>query len=236
MNVLKLTTRLSGTVRPALALLAAALLSLPGCTSVTGTRPGGYPPAPPPQPAGTASSNGSLYQASNSLALFNDVKARRVGDTITVLLNERMQASKSASTDASKDTSLDTGNPLLLGSTVTRNAKEILSSQWESEQAFSGSGSSSQSNRLDGSITVTVAEVYPNGNLLVRGEKWLTLNQGEEYVQVMGIVRPADISTDNSIPSYKVADARITYSGNGAIADSNRPGVLARLFIKLWPL
>lgn len=231
MNFWKMTSPLS-----APALLATALLNLQGCTSVIGARPGEYPPAPPPQPAGTAPAGGSLYQASNSLVLFNDVKARRVGDTITVLLNERMQASKSASTDASKDTSLDTGDPLLFGSTVTRNAKEILSSNWETEQAFSGSGSSSQSNRLDGSITVTVAEVYPNGNLLVRGEKWLTLNQGEEYVQVMGIVRPADISTDNSIPSYKVADARITYSGNGAIADSNRPGLLARLFIKLWPL
>ncbi len=231
MNFLKLTNPLL-----ALALLASALLNLQGCTSVVGARPGEYPSAPPPQPVASAPSGGSLYRESSSMELFNDVKARRVGDTITILLNERMQASKSASTDASKDTSLDTGSPLLLGSTVTRNAKEILSSQWESEQAFSGSGSSSQSNRLDGSITVTVAEVYPNGNLLVRGEKWLTLNQGEEYVQVMGIVRPADISTDNSLPSYKVADARITYSGNGAVADSNRPGLLARLFIKLWPL
>ena len=220
-----------------LPLFVAALFNLQGCATVIGASPGEYPPAMPPQPiAAEEKSDGGLYQTASSITLFNDVKARRVGDTITILLNERMQASKSASTDASKDTTVDTGNPLLLGSTVTRSAKEILSSQWETEQAFSGSGSSSQSNRLDGSITVTVAEVYPNGNLLVRGEKWLTLNQGEEYVQVTGIVRPADISTDNSIPSFKVADARITYSGNGAVADSNRPGLLARLFIKLWPL
>lgn len=218
-------------------LLSGALLLLQGCATVIGARPGEYPPAMPAQPvAAEETSDGGLYQSASSITLFNDVKARRVGDTITILLNERMQASKSASTDASKDTTVDTGNPLLLGSAVTRNAKEILSNQWETEQAFSGSGSSSQSNQLDGSITVTVAEVYPNGNLLVSGEKWLTLNQGEEYVQVTGIVRPADISTDNSIPSFKVADARITYSGNGAVADSNRPGLIARLFIKFWPL
>ena len=190
----------------------------------------------PPQPERTAGENGGLYEATSGLTLFSDVKARRVGDMLTVRLNERTQASKSASTDASKDTTVDTGNPLLFGDTVTRNGKDILSNEWETEQSFAGSGSSSQSNRLDGNITVTVAEVYPNGNLLVRGEKWLTLNQGEEYVQVTGIVRPADIGTDNSIPSFKVADARITYSGNGAVAESNQPGALARLFIKFWPL
>lgn len=217
-------------------LLLWVLLNLQGCTSIIGIQPGDYPPAPSQPVAAETGTDGGLYMTDKNLALFSDVKARRIGDTITILLNERMQASKSASTDASKDTTVDTGNPLLLGSTVTRNAEEILSNQWETEQDFSGSGSSSQSNRLDGSITVTVAEVYPNGNLFVRGEKWLTLNQGEEYVQVSGIVRPADISTDNSLPSFKVADARITYSGNGTVADSNRPGIVARLFMKLWPL
>jgi len=218
-------------------LMIIVLLNLQGCTSIVGVRPGDYPSAAPSQPVGGgAGIDGGLYIIDKNLALFSDVKARRVGDTITILLNERMQASKNASTDASKDTSVDMGNPLLFGSPVTRNGKEILSNKWETEQDFSGSGSSSQSNRLDGSITVTVAEVYPNGNLYVRGEKWLTLNQGEEYVQVSGIVRPVDIATDNSVPSFKVADARITYSGNGTVADSNRPGIVARLFMKLWPL
>ena len=151
-------------------------------------------------------------------------------------LAERTQASKSASTDATKDTKMDTGTPILLGGTVTSNGNEILNNEWETNQEFDGKGSSSQSNRLDGNITVTVADVLPNGNLVVRGEKWLTLNQGEEYVQIAGIVRPADIAADNSVPSFKVADARITYSGNGVIPDANRPGFLARFFMKLWPL
>ncbi len=213
-----------------------ALLDFQGCSSIVGVSPGKYPPAPSQPVTNETGTDGGLYMVDKNLALFSDVKARRVGDMITILLNERMQASKSASTDATKDTTLDTGNPLLFGSAVMRNGKDVLSNKWTTAQEFSGKGSSSQSNRLDGSITVTVAEVYPNGNLLVRGEKWLTLNQGEEYVQVTGIVRPADIATDNSLPSYKVADARITYSGNGAITDSNRPGLLARLFIKFWPL
>jgi len=222
--------------RTRLILFLAGLFQLYGCTSVIAVQPGDYPPAMPPQPTVATPTNGTLYQASTSISLFDDVRARRVGDTITIVLNERMQASKSASTDASKDSSLDTGMPILLGDMVTRDGKDILNNSWETEQDFDGEGSSSQSNRLDGSITVTVAEVYPNGNLLVRGEKWLTLNQGEEFVQIVGIVRPADVAPDNSVPSFKIADARITYSGNGTIADANRPGLLSKFFMKLWPL
>jgi len=216
---------------------AAMLLTLvAGCGAVIGERPGQYPPAPPPPVAAPPAESGAIYRATTSVALFEDLKARRVGDTLTIRLAERTQASKSASTDAKKDTKTDTGMPILLGGTVTHNGDEILNNEWETNQEFDGKGSSSQSNRLDGNITVTVADVLPNGNLVVRGEKWLTLNQGEEYVQIAGIVRPADISPDNSIPSFKVADARITYSGNGVIPDANRPGLLARFFMKLWPL
>lgn len=221
---------ISGLAALPLAMLAA------GCSEVIGQRPGEYPPALPQEPPPPPAASGSIYRPTTSIALFEDVKARRVGDTLTIQLAERTQASKSAKTDASKETTTDTGNPVLFGDTITRNGEEILSNEWETTQEFEGSGSSSQSNRLDGNITVTVAEVLPNGNLFVRGEKWLTLNQGEEYVQVTGIVRPTDIGADNSIPSYKVADARITYSGNGVIPDANRAGLLARFFMKLWPL
>jgi flagellar L-ring protein precursor FlgH len=89
---------------------------------------------------------------------------------------------------------------------------------------------------LTGDITVTIAQVLANGNLVVRGEKWLTLNQGEEFIQISGIVRPADISPDNSVPSLRLADARITYSGKGQVANSNRPGWLNRFFSSVvWP-
>jgi flagellar L-ring protein FlgH len=201
-----------------------------------GAQPGSYAPTPAPVYAPPPVTSGTIYQPGLELSLFADVKARRVGDTVTIRLAERTQASKSASTDAKKDSTIDTGFPVLLGGPVTMNGDEILNNEWQTTQDFEGEGNSSQSNRLEGNITVTVAEVYPNGNLLVRGEKWLTLNQGEEFVQISGIVRPVDISSDNSVPSFKVADARITYSGKGTLADANRPGLLARFFMKLWPM
>lgn len=217
--------------------IGASLLMLAACSSVhLGPTPGQYPPAEPVNYASQPAENGTIYQPARGLALFNDVKARQVGDTVTIRLAERTQASKSASTDAKKDSSIDTGAPTILGGVVTSNGDPILNNKWSTGQEFGGSGSSSQSNRLDGNITVTVAEVYPNGNLLVRGEKWLTLNQGKEFLQISGIVRPVDIGPDNSVPSYKVADARITYSGTGTLADANQPGILTRFFMKLWPL
>jgi flagellar L-ring protein precursor FlgH len=224
--------------RPTADTIAVALLGalLAGCSTLVPPQPGSYPPAMPEEPPLAPAESGAVYRPTTSISLFEDVKARRVGDTLTIRLAERTQASKSASTDAKKDTSTDTGNPVLFGDTVTRNGDEILSNEWETTQEFEGEGSSSQSNRLDGNITVTVAEVLANGNLVVRGEKWLTLNQGEEFVQITGIVRPTDIEKDNSVASFKVADARITYGGNGVINDANRPGLLARFFMKLWPL
>ncbi len=216
--------------------LAAILVVLSACANMGGAAHADYRPTPPPQPVLPPASSGAIYQPARGLSLFEDVKARRVGDTVTIRLAEKTQASKSASSDASKDSSIDTGIPIIGGKTITRNGKDILNSEWETAQEFSGKGSSSQSNSLSGNITVTVAEVYANGNLFVRGEKWLTLNQGEEFVQISGIIRPVDIGSDNSVDSYKVADARITYSGNGTLADANRPGLLTRFFLKLWPL
>jgi flagellar L-ring protein precursor FlgH len=214
-----------------------ALLALNACETLRiGPAPGTFPPTPAVQYTPNPTASGTIYQASHSLVLFEDVKARRVGDTVTIRLAESTQASKSASTAAKKDSTIDTGTPILLGSGVTLNGEPLLNNKWNSAQDFAGEGSSSQSNSLNGNITVTVAEVFPNGNLFIRGEKWLTLNQGQEFVQISGIVRPVDIGPDNSIPSFKVADARITYSGSGALADSNRPGILTRFFLKLWPL
>lgn len=220
---------------PALCAMLAAALALAACAAGPSRQPGDYPPAAVQAPLPPAA-DGSVYQPGTAIALFEDHKARRVGDTITVRLAERTQASKSASTDAQKNSRVDTGAPTILGTNLTVGGRDVLSNDWGSSQEFAGKGSSSQSNSLNGNITVTVAEVLPNGNLVVRGEKWLTLNQGEEYIQITGIVRPADIAVDNSVPSYKVADARITYSGNGVVPDANRPGLLSRFFMKLWPL
>jgi len=173
---------------------------------------------------------GSIYSRSRNMSLFLDRRARQVGDTITVSLLEQTDATKQSSTSTAKDQSSSVPGVTLFGRGVTKDGIPILETSIDSEQEFSGSGSSSQSNRLTGNITVTVSDVLANGNLLVRGEKWVTINQGEEFIRVTGVIRPEDIGADNSIPSFKLADARITYSGKGALADANRMGWLGRLF------
>ncbi len=144
---------------------------------------------------------------------------------------ERTDASKQAGTNTSKGSSVSVPIGTLLGSELP------IDTSISGSTKFDGKGSSSQSNRLTGSITVTVSEVLANGNLKVRGEKWVTINQGEEFIRLAGTIRAEDINGDNSIPSFKVADARIIYSGKGAVADSNKMGWLTRFFNSgFWPL
>ena len=180
--------------------------------------------APPPPPPGT------VYNTAGSFDLFMDLRARAIGDILTVMLVERTNASKESSTSTAKGSSVDTGFPVIAGRPVTAGGTPIFNNEFESETTFDGQADSSQSNRLDGSITVTVAERLPNGNLLVRGEKLITINQGEEFIRLEGIVRPVDIGPENTVPSTKVADAAITYSGRGNLQATNRPGWLTRFF------
>jgi flagellar L-ring protein precursor FlgH len=180
--------------------------------------------APPPPPPGT------VYNTAGSFDLFMDLRARAIGDILTVMLVERTNASKESSTSTAKGSSVDTGFPVIAGRPVTAGGTPIFNNEFESETTFDGQADSSQSNRLDGSITVTVAERLPNGNLLVRGEKLITINQGEEFIRLEGIVRPVDIGPENTVPSTKVADAAITYSGRGNLQATNKPGWLTRFF------
>ena len=130
--------------------------------------------------------------------------ARRVGDTLIIRLNENTNASKSSSTSTKKSTSASLPGPTVAGRPVTVNGVEVLEMGIDNETEFDGQGDSRQSNRLQGDISVTVAQRLPNGNLLVRGQKWIAINQGQEYVRIQGIVRPIDIDPDNSISSLKV--------------------------------
>ena len=112
----------------------------------------------------------------------------------------------------------------------------MLSASSANDGSFDGAGDSSQSNQLSGEITVTVAEVLPNGNLVVQGEKWLGINQGNEFVRLRGIIRPVDISATNTVQSIQVANAQLYYGGTGALQDSNTPGWLSRFFNHpVWP-
>jgi flagellar L-ring protein precursor FlgH len=177
---------------------------------------------------------GSIYSADRNIALFENAVARNVGDIVTIRLVERTAASKSASTTTSKATSASLPGPTIAGRPVTVTGTPVLETSVENEATFDGAGASNQSNRLDGNVTVTVVRRLPNGNLLVRGEKWLTLNQGREVVRLQGVIRPIDIEPDNTIPSSKVANAVISYAGRGPIANANAPGLLARFFNSPW--
>lgn len=178
---------------------------------------------------------GSLYRAGYGMRLFEDPIASQVGDILTIVLTEKTDAKKKAATGMGKDS-----KNVASAGIVTDG---LSSKPWSAEldlsanRDFDGSGKSEQSNSLKGSISVVVSEVLPNGNLVVGGEKWITLNQGNEYIRISGIVRPQDIQPGNTVSSLQVADARITYGGTGAVADSNRPGWLARFFLgPIFPL
>ena len=214
---------------------AICLALLNGCSSMQVLSDPDYAPVTPILPPLPTETDGSIYHASTNRFLFEDIKARRIGDTITVILQESTDASKSAKTSASKEVEFDVPGPTVFGRAVTKDGQEILVMDVESGSDFSGEGDSSQSNSLSGSITVTVVDVLANTNLVVRGEKLLTLNQGSEVIRISGIVRPIDITTQNTIMSTQIAAAEITYSGNGIVANSNKPGWFTRFFNTVWP-
>ena len=217
--------------------LLSAVLAASGCaTNSPKENRAEYAPTYPVAQQMPQDSSGSIYKSGYGIRLFEDTKAHRVGDLLTVMLSETTTAQKSASTSSSKEQNIDFPTPIVMGRPVTYKGREILNTEVEMGNDFSGDGSSSQSNSLSGSITVFVAQVLPNGNLVIRGEKKLTLNQGDEYLRITGIVRPMDVTPDNTVSSTKVANAEIFYSGDGSINDANRMGWLARFLNgPMWP-
>ena len=212
---------------PGLLLLIALLTACAGRQTLDDARM--ESPMPMPQVYAKPES-GAIFASGNEIRLFEDRKAGRVGDILTIRLVEETRASKDSATSTSKETGATLANPTVFGRPVTRGGVPILEGSLEGSREFDGSGSSSQSNSLRGEITVTVVERLPSGNLVVEGEKWLTINQGREFIRVRGVIRPTDILTDNSVYSTRIANAQIAYSGRGALADANRMGLLARFF------
>jgi flagellar L-ring protein precursor FlgH len=223
-----------------MALPAAGMAAaLAGCVTVPELGRGDQPRfgATSPIDPSTLPATGAIYQPALSLALFEDFKARRVGDILTVVLMEETNARKSADASTSREASAELIDPIIFGRPVTSGGTPILNTDISGSQSFSGEGEAAQSNMLEGSITVTVAEVLPNGNLIVQGEKWIRLNRGEEYLQLRGIVRPVDIGADNMVLSTQVADAELAYGGTGQVARASAQGWLSRFFGSiLWPL
>ncbi|CAH1524255.1 Flagellar L-ring protein 2 [Vibrio jasicida] len=173
--------------------------------------------------------SGSLYRHQYTMTLFQDRRAYRVGDVLTVQLSEETESSKKAGTQFGKSSTVDFATPTIGTKTIDELGVSI-----DGSRNFDGSASSSQGNKLQGAITVTVHEVLPNGVLRISGEKWLRLNQGDEFIRLTGIVRVDDINRSNQVSSQRIADARITYAGRGALADSNAAGWLTQFFNSPW--
>lgn len=228
MFLLKMVTRVGGL------LLAASLLG--GCATELDllTQDKKWEASLPPEMPTAATANGAIYQAGQDIRLFENSVARRVGDTLTIRLAETTDAQKSSSTETKKGSTISVPEPSIAGRKIPFRASTWGATDVSSDNSFTGEGSSKQSNSITGEITVTVAKRWPNGNLLVRGEKWITINQGREFVRLSGIVRAADINPDNTVLSTRVADARISYASRGALADANAPGLLSRFFNLPW--
>jgi flagellar L-ring protein precursor FlgH len=214
-------------------ILVGMLSLLQACTSIPQRDPAFAPVAPsdlrPP-----AQSSGSIYQSGYDTRLFEDQTAKRVGDILTITLLEKTQAKKADDLNTTKDNQMSVSAPTLFGMAASVLTGNDVKTELASTKKFTGTGAADQSNSLSGNISVTVVELLPNGNLSVRGEKRVTLNQGDEFIRLSGIVRPVDISTSNIITSDKVADVTIMYVGEGAMADASKMGWLARIVQSPW--
>lgn len=176
---------------------------------------------------------GAIYREGPGLRLYTDRKAREVGDIVTVTLSERTQANARATTQVTK-ASTNTMSGTVFGAPVTVGGQDVLDNSLANSRDFQGDGNSTQSNQVSGTVTAQVVQKLPNGNLVIQATKELFLNQGNELVQIQGIIRPADIGPDNTVLSTRVADARIVYGGRGPMARSNAMGWLDRFFNGAW--
>ncbi|MBT2774216.1 flagellar basal body L-ring protein FlgH [Halomonas sp. ISL-60] len=182
---------------------------------------------PPPIP------NGSIYQARQGYQpLFEDRRPRAIGDILTIVLDEEVSASKNSQSNAGRSgsASLELAQLPDVLDTLAEYGFDI-----SGENDFAGSGGSQANNSFTGTITVSVLEVMNNGNLRVRGEKQIAINQGTEFIRFSGVVNPRTITAQNSVPSTQVADARIEYVGDGYINEAQHMGWLQRFFLNVSP-
>lgn len=221
-----------------LALLSVLLLS--GCAAMYA-----QPPTDVQQPMSVrpeqrpqhVAASGSIFQNAQHRPLFEDRRARNIGDIITINLVERNNAQKSANTSAARGSSLGAGvnvNVPNLASIAGKNWNGI-EADISADTDFSGQGAAAANNVFSGTITVTVIDVYPNGNLLVSGEKMMAINQGNEFIRFSGVVNPNTVTSANTVQSTQVADARIEYRGSGVIDEANTMGWMQRFFLAVLP-
>ena len=214
--------------------LACALL-LAGCATIDDLPPsnGAFDPIVPVAQTAPRAPTGGIYRAGTGETLFGRVRRFQPGDVLTVLLNESTQAARATTGTISRESSNDV-IPSGVAARIANNALTGLNFN-SAKITSDGSGSADQSASLTGAITVSVVEVQGNGNLVVRGEKYLSLNQGSEVIQVSGIVRPDDVASNNTVQSRRLAHARFTYQGGGELASASKAGWGTRSLLKFWP-
>jgi flagellar L-ring protein precursor FlgH len=182
---------------------------------------------------------GGLWQEYSSCGLFRDLRAYRVGDLVTVNIVETSKATKKAKTKTARQSSVDAGIENLLGYEGRLPFPSEFNNQAmfkaSMKNGFDGSGETSRDESMTASITARVLEVAPNGNLLIRGSRQIKVNNENQYITLTGLIRPVDISPDNTVLSSFVADAHIEYAGRGAVSDKQRPGWLMRAVDFVWP-
>ncbi len=219
-------------------LLVATLFLLAGCSiSPTAKEP---PVSTKPVVEGPKKLSPYSICEENSqvMRLFEDHRAFRVGDVLTVKVVENMVSSEKAETKASKDSSASGGVSSFLGLSK-KSLSKYSTYSLKSSSSFSGKGETSLSTRLVGTVTVQVVKVLPNGNLLVEGKRAIMVNNNKTYLIIRGIVRPEDVDFDNSVLSTQVANAEIYYKGRGVVSDKQYPNVFIRfldLVTRLWPI
>lgn len=217
-----------------LMLLPLLAVMVAGCVTTTPPTAVHQPMTARPEPrAQVAAANGSIYQVSNSRPLFEDRRARFVGDTITINIAEKTQASKKSDTKAERSQAIETSVPTVSG--LPFKSAQGMALTVDSSNKFGGKGENSSTNDFTGTITATVIEVYPNGNLLVSGEKMIGLKEGEEFVRFSGVVNPNTITSANTVQSTQVADARMEFKANGFLDSAQVMGWLGRFFLSFMP-
>jgi flagellar L-ring protein precursor FlgH len=215
-------------------LLLIAALPLTACVTTTPSTVVHQPMTVRPEvPPNFYATQGAIYNAGLGRPLFEDRRARYVGDTITINVVENTQASKNSETTAERSSSVNAAIPTIAG--LPFKTLQGLGLSASNNTAFDGSGSNTSSNAFRSTITCTVIEVLPNGNLLVSGEKQIALKEGEEFVRFSGVVNPTTITTQNTVQSTQVADARLEFKANGFVDTAQVMGWLGRFFLSVLP-
>lgn len=217
-----------------IASLAFGIVGLSGCAVAPDSIVQHPTTARPITPVAAPVANGSIFQAASYRPMFEDRRARLVGDTLVIVINERTSAGKSAASASSKNGSVAAAAPSIFG--LAPGITSRLSAAGESEISYDDKNSGSSSNNFAGTLAVTVIDVLPNGNLLVSGEKQVALDKGSEFIRFSGVVNPTTVTGNNTVSSTQVADARIEYRSNSQIDAAQVFASLTRFFLSVLPL